>query len=98
MATNDITNNIKVVPAIAPVVLTDNTATTPITVDTLGFKSASFAILTGALADADATFAVEVTESDDDSTYTAVADGDHAPLAAVCLLGDPNHAPVTLNA
>jgi len=70
----DLVSEIKVVPAIAAVTLTDNTATTAIEVDRLGFESVTFAVLLGTLADADATFAATLTESDTSgSGYTSVA-------------------------
>jgi len=55
----------------------DNTAQTGTGVNRLGFESLELLIVLGAIADADATFAVEVQESDSlGSGYTAVADAD----------------------
>ena len=69
-------NSINPVVAIAPLVLTDNTAQASAALDTQGFEAATFVIATGTLADGDATFAVEVREGDTNvqSEHTAVAD------------------------
>jgi hypothetical protein len=62
--------------AIAPVVVTDNTAQVGNWIDTLGYQSLTFGILTGNLVDADATFAVLVEDANlaDHSDAAAVAD------------------------
>jgi len=64
--------------AIPPVVVTDNTAQVGAWIDRSGYQSLSFAILTGTLADADATFAVLMEEANasDQSDAAAVADQD----------------------
>ncbi|NWG45787.1 MAG: hypothetical protein HXY25_04465 [Alphaproteobacteria bacterium] len=74
----DIMNSIHPVPAIAPAgAVTDNTALTSVTIDRQGHESLTFVILTGALADADATFSVLVEHSDTDwSGESAVPDGE----------------------
>lgn len=54
----DMMNNIHPVPAIAPVVATDNTALVSAIIDLRDYDSCTFVIQTGTLADADATFAV----------------------------------------
>lgn len=54
----DLMNSIHPVRAIAPVVATDNTALVSQIIDTMGYGSLAFVIVTGTLADADATFAV----------------------------------------
>lgn len=62
----------------APVVVADNTATATAVIDCLGCTALEFVIMTGTLADADATFAVLV-EHDDASgfgTAAAVPDSD----------------------
>jgi hypothetical protein len=62
----DFANNIAVRPVIAPAVNTD-LGTTPLVgtiIDRLGFESLTYAIITGALTDADATYAVLLEESD----------------------------------
>ncbi|EGF93739.1 hypothetical protein ABI_21810 [Asticcacaulis biprosthecium C19] len=65
------------VAAITPVAArTNNTAITSTALDLQGCGSASFVLLTGANTDANATFALEIQESNDDATYTAVADAD----------------------
>ncbi len=65
MASKDLHNNLHFVPAIAPVAArTDNTAVVSAIIDTLGFESLEFAIITGTNTDADATFAVTVDEGD----------------------------------
>lgn len=63
--------------ALAPVVVTDNTEQLSAAIDVKGYEGLTFLIVTGTLADADATFAVEVRECDTSGgTYTAVADAD----------------------
>lgn len=71
----DLAHNIGIRRAISPVVATDNTAIVGQVIDGLGFRSIAYIIATGALADADATFAVLVEHSDEDDTgFEAVAD------------------------
>lgn len=68
-------NQLAIKRAISPVSVGDNTAQTGQAVDLQGYDACTFVIATGSLADADATFAVEVQESDSSgSGYTAVAD------------------------
>jgi hypothetical protein len=64
--------------AIAPAVVADNTAQAGNWIDRHGYESLTFAILTGTLADADATFAALVEEADasDQADAAAVADDD----------------------
>lgn len=71
-------SNIQVKRAISPVSVADNTAQVSQIIDRLGFDSLSFLILTGSLADADATFTVLVEEGDaaNLSDAAAVADAD----------------------
>lgn len=79
MAIRDLHNNIAPKRGISPVAAaqTDNTAIVSQVADTLGYESVEFVVLTGSLADADATFTVLVEESDSSgSGYTAVADSD----------------------
>lgn len=52
----------------------DTTAQTGAGIDLQGYEGCTFVIMTGVLSDADATFAVVVEDSPDDSTYTAVDD------------------------
>lgn len=76
MASKDLYNNIHPVIAIAPVTISDGTALVSGAIDTLGYESVTFVIQTGALADADATWAVVVKDGDTSSqgSHTAVAD------------------------
>jgi hypothetical protein len=71
-------NNIHPVVAIAPVVVTDGTAQKSAAIDVRKYKSVTFIILLGTLADADATWAVTVKEGSDSTqtNHTAVADTD----------------------
>lgn len=80
----DLYNNLKVIGAkvAAP---TDNTAIVGPIIDTKDFRAVMYAIATGTLADADATFTTLMEESDasDMSGATAVADADmHGTEAA----------------
>lgn len=82
MAKFDLHNHINLRPGFLPVAATtDNTAYVSQIVDTLGFGSVEFAILTGSLADVDATFAVTV----DDGNVSNLSDA--AAVAATELLG-----------
>lgn len=56
----DLLNNLDMKRAISPVSVADNTAQVSQIIDTLGYESLVFAILTGSIADADATFTVLV--------------------------------------
>jgi hypothetical protein len=58
----DVMHDIRVVPAIAPVVVVDNTATVSSIIDMQGAQSCAFYVITGALVDAAATFAVLLQE------------------------------------
>jgi hypothetical protein len=72
----DLMNNIHPVVAIAPVVVTDGTAQTSAAIDVRNYKSVTFIILLGTLADTDATWTVEVLEgsTSTQADHTAVAD------------------------
>lgn len=73
----DLASHIAARPVIAPAVISDNTAAVGTVIDKLGFESVVYVIATGTLADADATFAVLLEESDaSGSGFTAVGDGD----------------------
>jgi hypothetical protein len=72
----DLFHSIQPMTAIAPVSVADNTAQVSSVIDRQGYDSASFVILTGSLADADATFSVLLEESADGSSFSAVADSD----------------------
>lgn len=75
----DLMNDIDLKVAITPRVITDNTAAVGENIDRTGHDSLTFAIATGTLADADATFATLVEHADDNGSgapgsYAAVAD------------------------
>jgi hypothetical protein len=74
----DTYHNLKFVPAIAPVTVTDNTPLVGAIVSNAGFQALTYAIQTGVLADVDATFVVLLEESDaaDLSGSNPVADSD----------------------
>jgi hypothetical protein len=84
-------SNLHFVPALAPVAaaLADNTVQTGIVIDRRGFDSLTFAIVTGVLADADATFAVKLQHGDaadgSDAADCAVADTTGATAAATAI-------------
>jgi hypothetical protein len=74
----DTYHNLKFVPAILPVAITDNTPLVGAAISNAGFQSLTYAIQTGVLADADATFTVLLEEADasDMSGSNPVADSD----------------------
>lgn len=78
-------NRLHFVPALAPAAaaVADNTVQTGATIDRRGFDSLTFAIVTGALADADATFAVKLQHGDasDASDMADCAAADMLPSA-----------------
>lgn len=77
MATKDIHNNLHFVPLITPVAArTDDTAIVSAIIDTKGYESAEFVLVTGANTDVNATFAVLVEDGDNSglSDNVAVAD------------------------
>lgn len=92
----DISSNVKVVRAISPVNAgSGDTAIVSETVDLQGYDKAMFAILTGSLSDANATFAVVVKESGTGAMAgeeTAVDDKDlnGTELLASFAFGDDN--------
>jgi hypothetical protein len=69
----DMMNNIHPVPAIAPVVVTDNTAQVSAIIDLRDYDSCTFVIATGTLADADVTFAVTLDHGDASNLSDAAA-------------------------
>lgn len=76
MASRDLMNSIHPVVAIAPITITDGTALVSGAIDTAGYESVTFVLLSGVLADADATWAVTV-KSGSTSTqgaHSAVSD------------------------
>lgn len=74
----DLMNNIHVLRAISPVSVADTTAQVSQIIDRRGFGSLTFAIATGSIADAAATFTVLVEHGDDSglSDAAAVPDAD----------------------
>ena len=79
MANRDGISNKKFAALIPPAAaVTDNTATVSNIIDTLGYDSVSFILITGTLSDADATFAVTCDEGDvsnlSDASAVAAAD------------------------
>jgi hypothetical protein len=60
----DSAHNLHVLRAIAPVSVADNSAQVGQIIDTKGFRTLTFAIASGAIADADATFVVQVDHGD----------------------------------
>jgi len=74
----DLSSKVNPKVSTAPVVVTDTTAQVGSIIDTAGYTSLTYLIATGTLADADATFAVQVDEGDaaNLSDASAVADAD----------------------
>jgi len=84
----DLMNRLAMKRAISPVSVADNTAQVSQVLDMQGNLSACLAILTGSLADADATFAVLLEESNaSGSGYTTVAATDLIGTAALAGFG-----------
>ncbi|ODN68850.1 hypothetical protein [Methylobrevis pamukkalensis] len=73
----DLYSNVGIRAVIAPVVVGDNTATVGTVIDRAGFESVTYLIATGTLADADATFAVLLEESDASGSGFAAVDDVH---------------------
>lgn len=65
--------------AISPVSVADNTAQNSEIIDTRGYGSLTFVILTGSVADADATFAVTMVHGDD----SGLSDSATVPAAQI---------------
>jgi hypothetical protein len=71
----DIANNLDLKRAVSPqAARTDNTAIVSTVADLRGYDGAMLAINIGANTDANATFAVLIEDSDNNSDYTAVSD------------------------
>lgn len=71
----DITNQLHLAPAYVPgAAVTDGTAQVSTVCDRLGYDSVMLALITGTLTDTNAVWSVLIEDSDDDSTYEAVAD------------------------
>ncbi len=71
-------NNFSMIPALVPVAaaVADNTAQVGAIIDTQGFQSLTFLLVTGVLVDSDATFVILIEDGDDSglSDNAAVAD------------------------
>jgi allantoicase len=72
MSSFDLKNNVSASNALNIQAISSNTTVTGVSIDTKGFESATFAIQSATLTDG--TYTPEVQESDDNSTFTAVAD------------------------
>jgi len=83
----DLLNAINLKCVLSPASVADNTAQVGQIIDRLGFDSVTYAILTGAIADADATFTVLLEESDDSGMSGAVAVADADLLGTEALAG-----------
>lgn len=80
----DLMNRVDVKRAISPVSVADNTAQVSQVLDVRNYSAAALLIATGSIADADATFAVLLEESNTSgSGYTTVAAGDLIGTAAL---------------
>jgi hypothetical protein len=73
--------------AISPVVVTDNTAQVGQIIDRQGYEALTYVIVTGTLADADATFTVLLEEGDQANMSDAVAVDDKYLLGTELLAG-----------
>jgi hypothetical protein len=83
----DLMNNIQLKRVISPVSVADTTAQVGEIIDRQGYESLTYAIATGAIADADATFTVLLEEGDDASMSDAAAVGDAHLLGTEALAG-----------
>jgi hypothetical protein len=84
----DLMNAIHLARALSPTAaVTDNTAFVSQIVDRRGHESLVFAILTGSLADADATFAVTMSHGDDPALGDAEAVPDDQILGSLAAAG-----------
>lgn len=83
----DLMNNIHVLRAISPVSVADNTAQVSQIIDRRGYGSLTFAIATGSIADADATFTVLVEHGDNSGLSDAAAVPDAELIGTEVLAG-----------
>lgn len=83
----DLLNNITLKRVISPVSVADTTAQVGQIIDRQGFDSVTYAIATGSIADADATFTVLLEESDDSGMSGATAVADASLLGTEALAG-----------
>ena len=83
----DTYNNLKFVTAIAPLADGDNTPLVGAIISNAGFQSLTYAIQTGIIADADATFAVLLEHGNNADLSDAVAAPDESLLGSEALAG-----------
>lgn len=84
----DLYNNVEVRRALSPAAaVTDNTAQVSEIIDMRGFQSLAFCVLTGALADLDATFAVLIEHGDQSDLSDAAAVPDTELNGTEALIG-----------
>lgn len=83
----DLMSNIHVIRAISPVSVADTTAQVSQIIDMQGYSSLTFVILTGSIADADATFTVLVEHDDASGFGTAAAVPDAQLVGTEALAG-----------
>lgn len=84
-SSRDLHNRIELRRAISPVSVADNTAQVSQIIDTQGFDSLEFGILTGSIADADVTFVVLVEHGDNSALSDAAAVADDMLLGTEVL-------------
>lgn len=77
----DLSSRVHPLKVITPVVVADNTAQVGSIIDRLGYDSLTYLVITGTLADADATFTALLEEGD------LSGGGDMAPVADADLIG-----------
>lgn len=88
MSNRDLMNDVHPVAGIAPAAaVTTNAASVSAIVDTRGFDSATWLIITGVLTDADATFAVLLEDGDDSGLSDAAAVADAQLVGTEALAG-----------
>ena len=83
----DMLNNVHYVPAITPVVITDNTASVSAIIDLRGYDSLTFAIILGTLSDADTTVAVTMDHGDVSNLSDAASVPASALVGTLALAG-----------
>jgi hypothetical protein len=88
---HDLLSNLVALPAISPVIVTDNTAQTTGVLDLVGYSYAELVVATGTLADTDATFAVQLTAGNAvDSVSSPTVITDSAVADSNCVIGSAN--------
>jgi hypothetical protein len=87
MKSIDLYSKLAILRAISPVSVADNTAAVSQIIDRQGFTGLLFALGLGAIADADATFAVLVEHDDDPALATAAAVPDNELLGTEAAAG-----------